>query len=132
MAQQRIVIADDESYLTQLLSEKLRQRGYAVFVAHDGAVGYELALSHLPELVISDLQMPVLDGLKMCVQLRAKRETAHIPVLMLTARGHILTPEDLKRANIRGVLPKPFSTRELFTKIDQILRTAAREQRKAG
>lgn len=132
MAQQRIVIADDESYLTQLVGEKLRRRGYVVFVAHDGQAGFDLAVSHLPDLVISDFQMPVLDGLKMCIRLRAKAETSHIPVLMLTARGHVLTPEELRRANIRGVLPKPFSARDLFAKMDEILRAVAREQRKAG
>jgi DNA-binding response OmpR family regulator len=131
MAQQRIVIADDETYLTQLLGEKLRQRGFAVFIGNDGAAGFQLAVSHLPDLVISDFQMPVLDGLGMCAQLKSTPETAHIPVLMLTARGHALTPQDLARTNIRAVLSKPFSTRELFPKIDEALRPMC-GQRKAG
>lgn len=132
MAQQRIVIADDESYLTQLVGDKLRKRGYSVFIAHDGQAGFDLAVSHLPDLVISDFQMPVLDGLKMCIRLRAKPETAHIPVLMLTARGHVLTGDELKRANIRAVMPKPFSARDLLAKMEEVLRSVAREQRKAG
>lgn len=132
MAKQRILIADDESYLTQILSSTLRRRGYDVTVASDGLTAYEAAVANPPDLLISDYQMPALDGLSLCARLRARSETSRIPVLLLTARGHILSSDDLARTNIRAVLPKPFSTRDLFPKIEEALRPTPCEQRKAG
>lgn len=132
MAQQRILIADDESYLTQILSATLRRRGYDVSAANDGGAAYDAAVANPPDLLICDYQMPVLDGLSLCARLKEKPETSGIPVLMLTARGHIMTSDDLARTNIRAVLPKPFSTRDLFPKIEEALRSAACGQRKAG
>jgi DNA-binding response OmpR family regulator len=132
MAQQRILIADDESYLTQILTSTLRRRGYDVSAASDGLAAYEAAAANPPDLLICDYQMPGLNGLNLCVRLKATSETSGIPVLMLTARGHILTDDDLARTNIRAVLPKPFSARDLFPKIEDALRPATREQRKAG
>lgn len=132
MARQRILIADDESYLRQILSTTLQQRGYDVSAACDGTVAYDAAVANPPDLLICDYQMPALDGLSLCVRLKATSETSLIPVLMLTARGHILTNDDLVRTNIRAVLSKPFSTRDLLPKIEDALRPAVREQRKAG
>jgi DNA-binding response OmpR family regulator len=132
MAQRRILIADDESYVTQILNLNLQRRGYTVFVAGDGAAAYDLAVAHAPDLVISDYQMPILDGLGLCMRLKSNPLTAHVPVLLLTARGHTLTPDDLARTNIRAVLPKPFSIRELFPKIEAALRIDSAEERKAG
>lgn len=131
MAQQRILIADDESYLTQILSTTLQRRGYETFVANEGLAAYELALANLPNLLICDYQMPLLDGLALCTRLKSTPKTSDIPVLMLTARGHILSSDDLGRTNIRAVLSKPFSTRDLLPKIEEVLRPAC-EQRKAG
>lgn len=132
MAQRRILVADDESYLTQILFLNLQRRGYQVLVAGDGAAAYALALAHLPDLVISDYQMPILDGLGLCLRLKDTASTAHIPILMLTARGHTLDAADLRRTNIRAVLPKPFSVRELFPKIDLALGAKAAAERKAA
>lgn len=132
MAQRRILIADDESYVTQILNLNLQRRGYAVFVAGDGGTAFDLAVAQVPDLVISDCQMPVLDGLALCMRLKSNAKTAHVPVLLLTARGHTIEAEDLARTNIRAVVPKPFSIRELFPKIERALRVEAAEERKAG
>jgi CheY-like chemotaxis protein len=132
MAKRRILIADDECYVTQILTLNLQRRGYAVITADDGQAAYDLALAQVPDLVVSDYQMPVLDGLGLCALLKSNPVTAHVPVLMLTARGHMLTPEELARTNIRAVLPKPFSVRDLFPKIEQALHVESAEGRKAG
>jgi CheY-like chemotaxis protein len=132
MAQFRILVADDEDYLTQILQSNLQRRGYEVAVARDGLAAYELAVKLVPDLVISDYQMPVLDGLALCIRLKETLATAHIPALMLTARGHRLTPEELERTNIRAVLPKPFSIRELIPKIESLLNGQSAAVRKAA
>lgn len=132
MAQRRILIADDESYVTQILALNLQRRGFAVDVAGDGQAAYELAMAHVPDLLITDYQMPVIDGLGLCARLKSNPMTAHVPVLMLTARGHTLTEDELASTNIRVVLPKPFSLRELFPKIERALCPEAAGERKVA
>lgn len=118
MQQRRIVIVDDESYIVSVLSMKFQGRGDDVRTASDGEEAFELASTWLPDLVISDFQMPVLSGFDMAVKLKENAPTAGIPVLMLTARGHRLEPSELARTNIRRLLAKPFSAREVMSEAD--------------
>jgi CheY-like chemotaxis protein len=74
----------------------------------------------LPDLICSDFQMPLMSGLELAERLKATAETAHIPILMLTARGHRITPTQLAQTNIRTMLAKPFSARELVAKLQEV------------
>jgi len=112
-----VVVADDEPHLAHILAYTLKKAGMTVHVACNGAECIKLAAEVQPDLIVSDFQMPVLDGLAACVKMKHDPRTAHIPVLMLTARGHRLTEQELSQTNIRGVLPKPFSARQLVEKI---------------
>ena len=123
---QRILVVDDEAHILQVLSLKLRNAGYEVMTAVDGEEGFELASKHLPDLIITDFQMPYMTGLELCKELAAAKSTAAIPVLMLTARGYALDPEDLSIGNIRDVLSKPFSPRAIVDQIQRILKPAAK------
>jgi len=119
--QRKILIADDEQYLTAIISLKLRQAGYQVIVADDGEHAYALACAELPDLIVTDFQMPLLSGVDMAVQLKENFPTARIPLIMLTARGHDMPPGILVRTNIQCLLSKPFSVRELLGTISEIL-----------
>jgi len=121
MTTRTILIADDEPHLIHILSYNLKRTGAVVHVATNGEQCVELAKIVLPDLIISDYQMPLLDGLAAAIQLRADSRTANIPVLMLTARGHRLTAAQLAQTQIRAVLPKPFSARQLLAKINELL-----------
>jgi two-component system, OmpR family, alkaline phosphatase synthesis response regulator PhoP len=122
MGIQRIIVVDDESYITTVLATKLRQAGYDVSTAANGEEGFALATAgDPPDLVITDFEMPVLSGFDMSVKLRQHRRTARVPLVMLTARGHALTPAQLAATNIRIVCPKPFSARELLAKVRELL-----------
>ena len=125
MNPQTVMVADDELHLTRILQAKFQQAGFRVIVANDGEEAFELAFERRPDLVISDHQMPVMDGFEMCVKLRNTPETSEIPVLMLTALGHKLTPSQLARTNIRHLMGKPFSTRELIDIATETLRECA-------
>jgi CheY-like chemotaxis protein len=116
-----ILIADDELYLTQILAFNIEKTGAKVIVAKNGQELCALAEQHKPDLIVSDYQMPIIDGLKACIQLRLTPATANIPVIMLTARGHKLSSEELAQTNIRLVVPKPFSAKDLIAKIREIL-----------
>ncbi len=121
----RILVVDDEAHILHVLSLKLRNAGYEVFTAVDGEDGYELARQHIPDLVITDFQMPYMTGLELCRALASSTPTAKIPVLILTARGYALDDDDLKLGNIRGVLSKPFSPRAVLQLVKETLAEAA-------
>ncbi len=121
----RILIVDDEAHILHVLSLKLRNAGYEVVTAVDGEDGYELACQHLPDLVITDFQMPYMTGLELCRAMAANAPTAHIPVLILTARGYALDEDDLKIGNIRGVLSKPFSPRAVLQLVKETVSSEA-------
>ena len=114
MATHRFLLVDDEPHVTHLVSYKLKQENIEVDTAQDGAEAFRLACEKLPDLVITDLQMPVLSGFEMSVKLRANHRTANIPILVLAARGHTLSDEKLAKTNIKQLLSKPFSIRELI------------------
>ena len=121
MTSRTVLIVDDESHILHVVSLKLGNAGYEVITAGDGEEGYELACQSLPDLIITDLQMPYMTGVEMCARLKRNKATASIPALLLTARGYALGAEDLQRTSIRHVLSKPFSPRELLDMIAEIL-----------
>jgi len=114
-------VVDDEAHILHVLSLKLKNAGFEVLTAADGEEGYEVALDARPDVVITDYQMPFMTGLELCVKLRANPQTAHVPALLLTARGYSLTQRDLAATNIVGVLSKPFSPRDVLSKIDDMV-----------
>jgi two-component system phosphate regulon response regulator PhoB len=121
-----ILIADDEPHITYMLSMKMERSGVRVLTASDGQQAYELACQHLPSLIITDFQMPLLSGFDMAVKLRENLQTTKIPLLMLTARGHLLSEADLARTNIRALIAKPFSPRTLESKVMELLAEVSR------
>ena len=121
MGQQTILVCDDEPHILHVVSAKLRNAGFEVLTAADGEEGLNLALQYAPALVITDYQMPMLSGLELCAKLRADGSTRETPVVMLTARGFSMNDQDLKETNIRKVLPKPFSPREILRTAQEIL-----------
>jgi two-component system, OmpR family, alkaline phosphatase synthesis response regulator PhoP len=125
MSQQTIIIADDEAFLAQMLSFNIQKSGHKVFIARDGAELCGMAAKKRPNLIITDYQMPIMNGLTACIQLKQNPITAEIPVLMLTARGHRLSPEELSQTNIRLMMPKPFSVREVIAQVENLLHAAA-------
>lgn len=117
-----ILIADDESHILHVVRLKLANAGYEVVTAADGEEGLEVALERLPDLVITDYQMPHLNGLDLCRKLKAEARTAHVRALMLTARGASLSEEEMQGTNIAGVLSKPFSPREVLLRVKELLK----------
>lgn len=116
-----ILVADDEHHIRAVVVTKLRQQGYDVREAAHGEEALEMILAHPPMLVVTDLQMPVMSGLQLCQALRADPRTADIPVVLVTARGHLLHEEDLGATNVARVISKPFSARELVAVVGAIL-----------
>ena len=122
-----ILVADDEPHIVHVLSLKLRNAGYEVITAGDGEEALELAGEHLPHLIVTDFQMPYMTGLELCRALSKDDATRSIPVIILTARGYSLDESDLAVGNIRDVLSKPFSPREIVKQIEEILDVTVNE-----
>src|SRR6516162_8288342 len=83
----RVLVIEDERGLTEVLSYNLQREGYETIVANDGQEGLRKAQTLLPDLVILDLMLPILNGLEVCRELRAGERTRQVPILMLTAKA---------------------------------------------
>jgi len=117
-----IVIADDEPYILDALSLKLRNAGYEVAVAEDGEAALALARASRPLCVIADLGMPKMDGYALCGALRADEATREVPVLILTARESEPESGLIERLRIHRFFTKPFSPREILATVQEIER----------
>ncbi|MFO7166791.1 MAG: response regulator [Chloroflexota bacterium] len=123
----RILIADDEPTVRQLLEVVLRSQGYEVFPAQNGDQLVRTAQEIVPDLVLVDLMMPHMDGYEAIRQLRNDTRTAHLPMLILTAKS---TPDDVVTGFETGAddyIIKPFNIPELLARIKSHLARAARK-----
>jgi len=118
---QTILIVDDEPHVVHVVGFKLKAAGFNVEVATNGKEAYERACSILPALIITDFQMPGGNGLELATRLRRNADTADTPLIMLTARGHLAPLSELADTNIRSLLAKPFSPRNLLKKVQELL-----------
>jgi signal transduction histidine kinase len=108
------LVVEDSAPVVRLVHQSLR-RDFRVLAAPDGLKGLELALRERPDLVITDLMMPGLDGLALTRRLRADPRSRHIPVVMLTARGDLDDRVLGLETGVSAYLTKPFSPKELLT-----------------
>ena len=116
-----ILVADDESHILNVVSLKLRNAGFRVLTAHDGQEALEAAQQERPDLIITDYHMPQLSGLELCRRLKQDASMPAIPVIMLTARGYHLEPQDTEQSGILRMLSKPFSPRQLLATVNEVL-----------
>lgn len=121
MEQKKVLVVDDEIHIVHVVAIKLRNNGYEVVSANNGAEAYELACEVQPDIVVTDYQMPVMSGIELVEKLRENEQTKNIPVIMLTARSFAISKEQQEQLNISDCLSKPFSPRELLVNIEDIL-----------
>jgi CheY-like chemotaxis protein len=114
MAKYTILLADDEPHITHIVSHKLNKMGIETLVAEDGEIAFQLAIDHMPDAIVTDLQMPYMSGIELADKLSQHSELSKKPVILLTARGYAVAEQASELPNIRQVLSKPFSTRELI------------------
>jgi len=121
----RIFIAEDDDGILDLLVTRLRIAGYLTAQEKDGVAALEAIRRQPPSACILDVNMPRLDGFQVLKKLRADPLTAHVPVLILTARR---APDDIKTAIKLGAtdyLSKPFSDEQLLARVARLLRKRA-------
>ena len=119
-----VLTVDDEPHIRHIEELKLKNAGYEVLGAANGAAGLELAKTHQPDLILTDFQMPGdLSGIDLIKAVRATPEIAHIPVILLTGSVAVLSRLESELAEFAPVtlMSKPFSPRELIKQVKRIL-----------
>lgn len=117
----KILVVDDDAHLAQMIRITLESRDYEVVNAGNGREGLELARATKPDLVIMDVLMPEMDGFEALRELKSDFSIKHIPVIMLTARGHSTDALTGMESGAHFYLAKPFSSYELIAHVKQIL-----------
>jgi len=118
----RIIVVDDDAQLTRVLRTGLKSRGYEVRTAPDGMLALETFNEWKPDLVITDIAMPVMDGLELCRQLRA---VSQVPIIVLSAKGEEKTKIEALDLGADDFVTKPFGIDELFARVRAALRRAS-------
>jgi two-component system response regulator VicR len=121
----KILVVDDEQPIADILKFNLEKEGYQVICTYDGGSAVELALSEDPDLILLDLMLPVKDGMDVCREIRAKRNT---PIIMLTAKDTELDKVLGLEMGADDYVTKPFGTRELLARVKAHLRRQNRPQ----
>ena len=121
-----ILVVDDEPDLLGLLVDQVSSLGYDVVAARDGTEGLRLAVDRQPDVILTDVIMPYMDGPEMLERLRSRPETRGIPVIALTALTDRRTRTRLGAAGVQGFLTKPYTIRELAERIREALPPSAR------
>lgn len=119
-ARQTVLIIEDNTDMRRYLRD-LMKKYYRVLEAENGEEGVKVAVEQVPDLVLSDVMMPVMDGFTCCAELRKRKETAHIPILLLTAKAE---DKDSVEASYRGAddyVRKPFNPEVLLAKVAHLL-----------
>lgn len=117
-----VLIVEDNADVVRVVHMALR-RHFKVLAAPDGRRGFDLATTHQPNLIITDLMMPEVDGLELTAMLRADPRTAQVPIVMLTAHGTVDDRIAGLETGVNAYLQKPFSARELLTTARRLLET---------
>ncbi|MGA1999420.1 MAG: response regulator transcription factor [Terriglobales bacterium] len=118
----KILIVDDEPQITRVLKTTLSSHGYSTRTASDGDDAVQVLKEWSPDLVITDLRMPNMDGLQLCRHLRTKSQ---IPIIVLSVRGEERTKVEALDAGADDYVTKPFSTNELLARVRAALRRAS-------
>lgn len=112
-----VLVIDDQPFFTNMLRGALEQQGFRVLVANSGADGIASAKKHAPDVILLDIEMPVMDGFAVCEQLRKDDAVKHIPIVILTATNNPKLNEKAFKAGAEIVALKVLSTEKLVNMI---------------
>ncbi len=118
----KVLIIEDEETLVHNLAEKLRAEGFTAVTAMDGETGLEKIRIENPDLIVLDIMLPGLDGLSICRMVRHDTSTAHIPIIMLTARGTEVDKIVGLESGADDYIVKPFGLGEFLARVRAVLR----------
>lgn len=123
------LIIEDNQELRQFIKVSVEEN-YHVLEADNGKTGLQLAFQYIPNIIISDVMMPELDGLEVCQQLKSDEKTAHIPIILLTAKTNLDSKLTGLKQGADAYMNKPFNTRELQLRMDNLIAIREKLQQK--
>lgn len=118
----RILVVDDEEDVVRLLEFRLSKEGFDVICCGDGQTAITLTEQHKPDLVILDIMMPLMDGMEVLRQIRSRRATSKIPVIMLTAKTSSVAVDEARQLWVSDYIMKPFDPEKLVEKVRKALK----------
>jgi two-component system, OmpR family, alkaline phosphatase synthesis response regulator PhoP len=124
----KIVLADDEEDITELLSYHLRKEGFEVIVAHNGKEALDKVIKHKPQLVLLDVMMPIMTGVETCAAIRANTIISNTPIMLITARAEDYSQIAGLEAGADDYVIKPIKPQLLISRINALLRRTFRAE----
>ncbi|WP_422082469.1 tetratricopeptide repeat protein [Ulvibacterium sp.] len=115
-----ILLVEDNEDMLHFIKTRLVET-YRIIEARNGEEGIKMAMAHLPDLLITDLMMPKMDGMELCKKLKTNLETSHIPVIMLTARAGVENKIEGLETGADDYLTKPFDAKELAVRVKNLI-----------
>ena len=115
----KVLVIDDEAHIRRVIELKLKTRGYEVVMAKDGSEGLDMIKTQQPDVVISDLNMPKLDGKTLCEQTNALKKERPFLTIIITCRISSDEEDWIKKMDTTLFMEKPFSPSKLLECIDQ-------------
>jgi two-component system, cell cycle response regulator DivK len=117
----RILMVEDTEDNRQIIRDLMESVGYELLEAEDGAAGVAMAVEHKPDLILMDIQLPIMDGYEACRRIKANPDLRHIPIIAVTS--YALSGDETKTrdAGCDSYVAKPFSPRQLLAKINELL-----------
>lgn len=119
-----ILVVDDDAMNREVMEAFLESAGYRVLLANNGKRGFEQATQHKPQLIVLDVKMPDMDGYEVCLMLKSKPETQHIPVMIVTGFN---SQEDLRRSQevgAEGFISRPFKGDDFIDNVSRLIEAA--------
>ena len=117
----RILLVEDTEDNREIVRDLMDSVGYELLEAHDGEAGLSMATEHKPDLILMDIQLPVMDGYEVTRRIKAHPALWHIPIIAVTSYALSGDEEKTRQAGCDDYVAKPFSPRQLLAKINQLL-----------
>ena len=121
----KILVVDDEPDVVRLVEFRLQREGFEMLTAGDGRSALDLLQTEKPDLIILDIMMPLMDGMEVLRQIRSRRGTSRIPVIMLTAKTASVTVDEARQLWVSDYVMKPFDPEKLVAKVKKALKLPA-------
>jgi DNA-binding response OmpR family regulator len=122
----KVLIVEDDRTLADLLAQNLRQEDYDTIVRYDGESGLNAIRAEVPDLIVLDIMLPLLDGLSICRILRRDTAMQNIPIIMITARGNEVDKIVGLESGADDYIVKPFGTGEFLARVRAVMRRVPR------
>lgn len=129
MSKEKILIIEDEKDIVKMLDYNLKKEGFRVFSANNGEDGLDMARKGHPDLILLDLMLPEMDGLEVCRAVKNDTNSAHIPIVILTAKAQETDKIVGLELGADDYVTKPFSPRELIARIKAVLRRVKEKEK---